>query len=98
MLLFPDMKGRKAVNNFIIRDWIQTRGRKNVDYLLSQGVKSKNLTPDDKSKLLSSFKKVMSDNRSFLFQNHTLELNEKVENVYHEQLAVIAKMRLKLKG
>lgn len=85
LMVFPrKMKGRKDVDKFIYRYFVEHLGWVSIEAMFNDALKNGRLTPDDKSKKLSQLRKVMSDNTKFDFKNITLELNEKVAEMYLE--------------
>ncbi|MGC4100383.1 phage/plasmid replication domain-containing protein [Ferruginibacter sp.] len=85
LMVFPSkMKGRKDVDRFIYRYYVEHLGWTGIEAMFNNALKNGSLTADDKSKKLKQLREVMSDNTKFDFKNIILELNEKVAEMYLE--------------
>lgn len=83
------MKGNRDIDKFIRRDYIQMKGWENFNYMLKKAVNQKSISASDKSKKLKPFRMAMNDNSSFIFQEHVLELTQKIKVIYVESLKQI---------
>lgn len=87
------LKGSLALDKFIRRDYIQTKGWEEFNQMLKRAVEQGSITAPDKSKKLKQYRLSMSDNSCFEFQEHILELNHKVKVLYVEGLKQIFRMK-----
>ncbi|WP_449388619.1 phage/plasmid replication domain-containing protein [Chryseobacterium lineare] len=77
--LFPlETKGLNDYEPLKKREFIQTYGWEILDYRLDQLVKQKSITTKMKSDKRKQYTRAMLDKRPFIYQEHTNELNRKV--------------------
>jgi len=94
IMVFPKhIKGRKAVDKFIYRYFVENLGWQNIEAMFDDAQKNGCLTADDKSKKLRQLRSIMEDSRTFLFKEITNELNEKVADMYLDALVQIKRIK-----
>lgn len=86
--LFPiEAKGRKDFEMLMKREFVERHGWEYLEYLFEQLVKQGSFTRVDKNIKKGHFTDAMLDKRPFIYQEHTNELNHKVNVQYCKILA-----------
>lgn len=77
--LFPlETKGLYDYESLMKREFIETHGWEVLDYRLNQLVKQESITTKMKCEKKKQYTRAMLDKRPFIYQEHTKELNRKV--------------------
>lgn len=83
--LFPiETKGRKDFDLLMRREFVERHGWEYLEYLFEQLVKQGSFTRVDKCVKKRHFNDAMLDKRPFIYQEHTNELNRKVNLMLFE--------------